>query len=130
MTQTNFDLKSYHPILATVYAEAKKHTPKEYDGLISDVLHKAESGKKEFGAETGSLSNVLQHNYKSAKKPSPKYLEAMNLNFKSHENEGQFKHIASRFSGIMRGTIPRTPFETAKPVGRKASGTKKIATMR
>lgn len=122
---TNFDLKSYLPVLATAYAESKKHTPKEHDAVISDILDKAESGKKEFGAHTGSISNVLAHNFHSAKNQSPAYMEAMDQNFKSPDGENNFKKVVSRFSGIMKGTIPRT---IAKPVGRKAAG--KLATVR
>ena len=128
MTQTNFNLKSYLPILATVYAEGKKHTPKEHDALISDILHKAESGKKEYGADTGSISNVLHTNFQSAKTKNSKYLEALNLSFKNPDDENNFKKVVSRFSGIMRGTIERHPFKLAKPAGRKSSG--KLGTIR
>jgi hypothetical protein len=128
MTPTNgFDLKSFHPVVATVFAEAQKHTPKEYDTLISDILHKAESGDEAFGAHTGSIMNVLNHNFSSVSSKSDKYMSALNLAFKSHDEEGKFKRIISRFSGIMKGGIPR--INVAKPVGRKASG-KKLATMR
>ena len=129
MTQTNFNLKAYVPIIATAYAESKKHTPKEHDSIISDILGRAESGKPEFGADTGSITNVLQTNYNSVKSNNQKYLDAIELKFKSKEDENNFKKAVSRFSGIMQGTIPRTPFEIAKPVGRKSKA-QKLATVR
>lgn len=119
---TPINMSAHLPIMATAYAESKKHNPKEHDAIISDILNKAESGKEKYGAHTGSISQVLNHNYSSVKKQSPAYLEAMSMNFKNQENEHNFKKVITRFSGIMHGNISRNPFkeDTVKTSGRKA----------
>lgn len=110
MTQSDgsFNLKAYLPVLATAYGEGANQPPEAQKEILSSILNRAESGKKEFGADTGSIINVLQTGYKSAQHQSPKYMEAMNQSFKNPEDENAFKQIVSIFSGMMKGTIPRT----------------------
>lgn len=106
--QTGFNLKNYLPLLSTVYAEGENQPPKAQIEIISSILNRAESGKKEYGADTGSLMNVLKTGYKSAQHNSPKYQEAISQQFKNPIDEHAFIQILQSFSGIMNGTIPRT----------------------
>lgn len=103
-----FDIKAYMPVLATVYGEAANQPVEVKDHVISSILNRAESGRAEFGANTGKMTDVLKHGYYSYSKQSPKFMEAMEQKFPDKASEDSFKEILARFSAIMRGKVKRT----------------------
>jgi hypothetical protein len=104
----DFNLKSYLPVLATTYAEGGNQPYEAKVEIISSILNRASSGKKEFGADTGQISKVLETGYSSARDKSPKFMEAMNQKFKDKASEDSFKEGVAILGGILRGTIAKT----------------------
>lgn len=105
--QIDFDIKAYAPLMATVYGEAANQ---DYDTKIrvaSTIFNRALSGKKEFGGDTGKMSDVLK-GYYAYSKQSPKFLEALNQKFPDKASENSYKEIIAITSGILRGKIAKT----------------------
>lgn len=104
----DFNLKAYAPLLATVYGEAGGEPREDKIEVISSILNRAESGKAEFGAESGKLTDVLQSGYYAYSQKSPKYLEAVNQKFPDQPSEDSYKEIVALFSSMMKGNIKRS----------------------
>ena len=103
-----FSIKSYLPVLAAVYGEAASEDFGSKVEVASTIFNRAESGREEFGAHTGKISDVLQKGYYSVSKQSPKYLEAMNQKFPDKMSEDAFKETVAVVSGLLKGKIART----------------------
>ena len=54
-----FSIKAYLPVLATVYGEAASEDFQSKVEVASTILNRAESGREEFGAHTGKITDVL-----------------------------------------------------------------------
>lgn len=102
------NLKAYAPVLATIYAEAANKDATFKANVGSSILNRAESGKSEFGADTGNITDVLQHGYYSYSKQSPKYKEAINQSFPDKPSENSYKEVVRVFAGLMNEDIPRS----------------------
>ncbi len=119
--QVDFNLKSYLPVLATAYGEGADQDFNSKVEILSTILNRAESGKPEFGADTGKISDVLQKGYYAYSKQSPKFLEALNQKFPDKASEDSFKEFLAAFSGLLKGKIKRTKsvfFLTPKEIER------------
>jgi hypothetical protein len=116
-----FNLKAYLPLLATAYGEAADQDFDTKVEVLSTMLNRAESGRAEFGADTGKLTDVLQRGYYAYSKQSPKFTEAMSQKFPDKPSEDSFKEVVAAFSGLMSGKVKRTDslfFLTPKEVAR------------
>lgn len=129
--KVNFNLKAYLPLLATAYGEAADQDFDSKVEVISSMLNRAESGKAEFGADTGKITDVLQRGYYAYSKKSPKFMEAMEQKFPDKMSEDSFKEVIAVFSGLMSGKVKRTqtqfmltPKEVARIKSNKAKGIK------
>lgn len=117
----DFNLKAYLPVLATAYGEAASEDFGSKVEVLSTILNRAESGKEEFGAHTGKITDVLQKGYYAYSKQSPKFTEALSQKFPDKESEDSFKEIVAIFSGMLKGKVKRTDslfFFTPKEVER------------
>jgi len=104
----NFNLKAYLPLLATAYGEAADQDFDTKVEVLSTMLNRAESGRAEFGADTGKLTDVLQRGYYAYSKQSPKFQEALSQKFPDKPSEDSFKEVVAAFSGLMSGKVKRT----------------------
>lgn len=95
------------PVAATVYGEAADQNYDTKVHIASTILNRLESGKKEFGADTGSITAVLEKGYNSAKNKSKKFSEAMSQKFTDPASEKSYKETLAIVSGILKGTIKR-----------------------
>lgn len=116
-----FNIKSWLPVIATVYGEAANQDFDTKVKIASTILNRAESGKSEFGADTGKISDVLKRGYYAYSKESPKFTEAMAQKFPDKKSEDAYKDAVAAVSGLVSGKIPRadaqfflTPKEIAK----------------
>lgn len=124
--QHDFDIKAWSPVLATAYGEGANQ---DYDGkreILSTILNRAESGKKEFGADTGRITDVLRKGYYAYSQQSPKYQEALDQKFPDKMSEDSYKEYVAILSGMLKGNVKRTEsqfFLTPKEVNKvKKSG--------
>lgn len=106
--QVDFNLKAYLPVLATAYGEAANQDFNTKVEVLSTILNRAESGKTEFGAHTGKISDVLAKGYYAYSKQSPKFMEAMNQKFPDKISEDSYKDTLAALSGLLSGKIKRT----------------------
>lgn len=106
----DFDIKSYAPVMATIYGEAANQDYATKVRVASTIFNRALSGKKEFGADTGKITDVLK-GYYAYSKQSPKYTEAMNQKFPDKKSEDSYKEIVAITSGILRGRIQKSQDE-------------------
>lgn len=116
-----YNLKAYMPVLATAYGEGANQDFNTKVEILSTILNRAESGREEFGAHTGKLTDVLQRGYYAYSKQSPKFTEAMDQKFPDKVSENSFKEVVAAFSGLMNGKIKRTDslfFLTNKEIAR------------
>lgn len=104
----DFNIQNYMPLLATAYGEAASEDYDSKREVLSTMLNRAESGKAEFGADTGKLTDVLKRGYYAYSQQSPKFKEAMAQKFPDKESEDSFKEIVAIFSGMLKGKVPRT----------------------
>lgn len=109
-TQPDFDLKSYAPVFATIYGEAANQDYETKVRVASTIFNRALSGKREFGGDTGKLSDVLR-GYYAYTKQSPKFREALDGKFPDKASENSYKEIVAITSGILSGKIARTQDE-------------------
>lgn len=101
------------PIAATVYGEASNQDYKTKVKIASTILNRFESGKKEFGADTGNMSDVLHKGYDSARDSSPQFKQAMLGDFPDKDSENSYKESLGIVSGLLKGVIPREKGEFA-----------------
>lgn len=111
MTMPDFSIKNYTPVLATAYGEVAGEPYEAKVHVISSILNRAESGKEEFGAHTGKITDVLQKGYYSFSKQSPKFKEAMDQKFPDKISEDSYKDFVAILSGILKGKIKRSSAE-------------------
>lgn len=109
-SHVDFDIKSYAPLLATAYGEAANQDYNSKVRVISTMFNRALSGKREFGADTGKITDVLK-GYYAYSKQSPKYQEALSQKFPDKASEDSYKQIVAITSGILRGKIDKTTDE-------------------
>ena len=102
------NLKAYAPVFATIYGESANQPVEVKRHVVSSILNRAESGKSEFGADTGNITDVLQKGYYAYSQQSAKYKEAINQTFPDKESENQYKEGIRIFAGVLHGTIPRS----------------------
>lgn len=102
------NLKAYLPVIATVYAEGAGKNADFKRQIASTILNRTESGKPEFGADAGNITDVLQKGYYSYSKQSPKYKEAISQKFSDKPSEDSFKETVRVFAGLLNGDIPRS----------------------
>jgi hypothetical protein len=103
----NISSQAMQPLAATLYGEA---ADQDYDTKVkiaSTMLNRLESGKKEFGAEEGLLTNVLSKGYYAFSQQSPKFKEALSLKFPDKRSENSYKENLAIVSGLLKGTIDR-----------------------
>lgn len=111
MQEHDFNIDNYKPVLATVYAEAANQPPEAKRHILSSIINRAQSGKSEFGAENGSIVEVLKRGYSSARDNSPKYQEAMSEQFKDKASEKSYKEVMAIWSGMLKGTVKKSDAE-------------------
>lgn len=104
----DFNIKAHLPILATAYGEGADQPYEVKKHIISSILNRAESGREEFGAHTGNISDVLKTGYYAYSKNSPKFQEAIDQKFPDKISEDSFKEFIAIYSGMLRGTVDRT----------------------
>lgn len=109
--EESFNIDNYKPVLATVYAEAANQPPEAKRHIISSIINRAQSGKAEYGAENGSIIDVLKKGYSSARDNSPKYQEAMSESFKDKASEKSYKEVMALWSGMLKGTVKKSDAE-------------------
>lgn len=97
------------PLAAVMYAASANQKDAHAIRVGSTVLNRLKSGKPEFGADTGSITNVIQKGYYEYN--SPLWQEAMSGKFKDKVSEDRFKKIMALGSGLMRGTVETQPGE-------------------
>jgi len=105
--KVDFDIKSYLPVLATVYGEVANGDREDKIHLISSIFNRAESGKAEFGADTGRITDVLNKGYYAYSTKSKKFMEAFNQKFPDKASKDSFNEIIYLTSGILNGSVPR-----------------------
>lgn len=117
----DFNIKSWLPVIATVYGEGANQDFGTKVQIASTILNRAESGRAEFGADTGNITDVLQRGYYAYSKQSPKFLEAMNQKFPDKMSEDAYKDAVAAVSGLISGKLKRadaqfflTPKELSK----------------
>lgn len=106
--QFDFNLKAYAPLLATGYGEG---ADQDYQGkleILSSMFNRIESGREEFGANTGRITDVLQKGYYAYSKQSPKYMEAIEQKFPDKASENSYKEFVAILSGILKGKVKKT----------------------
>lgn len=123
MPEDDFNLKNYAPVLATAYAEGANQPYEAKRHILSTIFNRAESGKAEFGAQNGKITEVLGHPgaYYSYSKQSPKFKEAMDQKFPDKLSEDSYKEFMAILSGMLRGKVQRSDalfFLTPKEVER------------
>lgn len=106
--RVDFNIKSYLPVLATIYGEAANQDFNSKIEVASTILNRAHSGLEEFGANNGKITDVLSKGYYSYSKQSPKFLEAMNQKFPDKASMDSFKETVAVLSGLLSGKIKRT----------------------
>lgn len=106
--QAPFNIEAYLPVVATVYGEAAGQSKEAKIQVASSIFNRAESGKAEFGAHTGRITDVLDKGYYSYSKKSKKFMEAMSQNFPDKESVRAFNQAKLIVAGILNGDIKRT----------------------
>ena len=117
----DFNLKNYLPVLATAYGEGADQPYEAKRHILSTILNRTESGKAEFGADTGRVTDVLQKGYYAYSQRSKKYQEAVDQKFPDKASEDSFKEYQAILSGILRGKLKKSDalfFLTPKEVER------------
>ena len=107
----DFTIQNWLPVLATAYGEAASEPYDDKLHVLSSMLNRSESGKAEFGADTGKITDVLQRGYYAYSKQSPKFKEAMSMKFPDKESEDSFKEFVAILSGMLKGRVQRTSSE-------------------
>lgn len=119
--ELDFNLDAYRPVLATAYGEGANQDYETKRNIISTILNRAESGKEEFGAHTGKITDVLKTGYYAYQNRSPKFLEALDNKFKDDLSRRSYREFEVILSGILRGKVDKTEalfFFTPKEINR------------
>lgn len=96
---------------AVIYAAAADQDQKMMQYVGSTLLNRLESGKKEFGAENGSIDQVIMHPGAYYEKNSKMYVDFMNGDFKDEASKKAALRAASVAAALNRGTLERMPGE-------------------
>lgn len=99
------------PMAAVIYAAAADQDQKMMQYVGSTLLNRLESGKKEFGAENGSINEVIRHPNAYYEKNSKLYDEFMSGDFKDEASKAAALRAASVAAALNRGTLERMPGE-------------------
>lgn len=99
------------PMAAVIYAAAADQDEKMMQYVGSTLLNRLESGKKEFGAQNGSIMEVIKHPGAYYEKSSKLFEDFMTGNFKDESSKKAAMKAASVASALTRGTIERMPGE-------------------
>lgn len=97
------------PLAAVIYAAAANQDARMMQYVGSTVLNRLESGRKEFGAERGSINDVIRHKNAYYEKNSQLYDDFMTGNFKDEASKMAAKRAMFIASGLNRGTVERLP---------------------
>lgn len=97
------------PLAAVIYAAAADQDDKMMQYVGSTLLNRLESGKKEFGANNGSIDEVIMHPGAYYEKNSKLYTDFMSGNLKDDASKKAALKAASIASALTRGTIERMP---------------------
>lgn len=95
------------PVVATVEGEGANQDYKTKVKIASTILNRFESGKKEFGAEDGSISKVLNHGYDSFRNQTPVVQQVLSGKYGDPIAERSAKESLGIVSGLVKGAIPR-----------------------
>lgn len=96
---------------AVIYAAAAGEDDKMKQYVGSTLLNRLESGKPEFGAQNGSINEVIYHPGAYYEKNSKLFDEFMSGNFKDERSKKEALKSASIASALTRGTIDKMPGE-------------------
>lgn len=99
------------PLAAVIYAAAADQDEKMMQYVGSTILNRLESGKREFGAETGSITSVIKHPGAYYEKNSKLYEDFMTGNIKDEASKKAALRASSIASALTRGTVERMPGE-------------------
>ena len=105
---TDFSIQNYLPVLATAYGEGANQSYEAKSQILSTILNRAESGKAEFGAESGKITDVLKHGYYAYSNQSEKFKEAMSQKFTDKASEDSYKQFMQILSGMLKGNVKRS----------------------
>lgn len=115
------------PLAAVIYAAAASEDDKMMQYVGSTILNRLKSGKKEFGAENGSIIDVIKHPGAYYEKNSQMYQDFMTGNFKDDKSKAAAMRAASIASALQRGSLETMPGEFWWTDDEIAKGTKSKA---
>lgn len=108
MENIDFNLKAYAPVLATAYGEGANQDTNGKVEILSTILNRAESGRAEFGADSGKITDVLNRGYYAYSQKSPKFMEAINQKFPDEMSKKSYREYEVLLSGMLSGKVGRT----------------------
>jgi hypothetical protein len=96
------------PLAAVIYAAAANQDDKMMQYVGSTVLNRLESGKSEFGAQNGRITEVINNpNSPYYEKDDTLYKQFISGNFKDDKSKKAAMRAASIASALTRGTLDR-----------------------
>lgn len=108
---SGFSATAIKQVAATIYAAAAGEDDKMMQYVGSTLFNRLESGKPEFGAQNGNISEVIYHPGAYYEKNSQLFEDFKNGNFKDEKSKAAAMRAASIASALTRGTIERMPGE-------------------
>jgi len=96
---------------AVVYAAAADQDNDFMTGVGSVILNRYNSGRPEFGADTGNIMDVINKKNAFYETGTDRYKNALNGKFENKQEEAAYKRALAIISGLIKGSIDVRPGE-------------------
>lgn len=109
--KSGISVNSVKPMAAVIYAAAADQDTKMKHYVASTMVNRWKSGKKEFGADTGSMLDVINKEGQYYETKSKLYEDFMNNKFPNEDAKMNGMESMSIASAMMRGSLEPMPGE-------------------